>query len=256
MKIVKIPFNGGSLGKNIGTEKAPDKIIEKLKENYVNFYVNENKRGVNFEVLNVKLNTSNFDVLQDELMHLEGDIFIGRDHSITYGLVKGLNGEKGLIIFDAHPDCEVPTNSITHEDYLRKLIEDEVIDARNIILIGLRDYTKVELEFLERNKVNCYFMKNLFENDIKEVCDDIMEIANRFGSLYISVDIDAVDCAFAPGTGYPSPCGLTSRELIYFLQRLKLLKNLRRVDLVEINPDKDVNEMTIILGAKIIAELL
>ena len=256
MKIVKIPFSGGSLGKNKGCEKAPNGIIERLKENYVNFYVNESKKQVVFSVEEPKLNFNNFDALQDELSKLEGEIFIGGDHSITYGLLKGLKGEKGLIVFDAHPDCEIASKSVTHEDYLRKLIEDEIVDSKNVILIGVRDFTKVELEFIERNKIKCYFMKNLFENDIKEVCDDIMEIANKFESLYISIDIDCLDCAFAPGTGYASPCGLSSRELIYFLQRLKLLRNLKRVDLVEVNPEKDVNEITVILGAKIVAELL
>ena len=71
-----------------------------------------------------------------------------------------------------------------------------------------------------------------------------METARQWPALYISIDIDAVDPAFAPGTGYIEPAGLTSRELIYLVQRFKLLKNLKMVDLVEINPEKDFTTKT------------
>lgn len=57
------------------------------------------------------------------------------------------------------------------------------------------------------------------------------------------------------GTGYKEPGGLTSREFIYIIQRLNKIKNLRAIDLVEINPEKDVGDMTVKLGAKIVAEL-
>jgi agmatinase len=76
-----------------------------------------------------------------------------------------------------------------------------------------------------------------------------------FGSLYVSIDIDVLDPAFAPGTGYLEPSGLSSRELIFFLQRLSNLKNLKAVDLVEINPKLDISNLTVKTGAKIISEL-
>ena len=82
----------------------------------------------------------------------------------------------------------------------------------------------------------------------------VMEKARKFENLYISLDIDSVDPAFAPGTGCIEPGGLASRELIYFIQRLKLLKNLRMMDIVEVNPKIDVNNMTSKLAAKVIGE--
>ena len=76
--------------------------------------------------------------------------------------------------------------------------------------------------------------------------------------LYVSLDIDVVDPAFAPATGYKEPGGLTSREIIYLMQRINKIKNLRAVDIVEINQEKDKNfdNMTLKLGAKILAELI
>ena len=82
-----------------------------------------------------------------------------------------------------------------------------------------------------------------------------MSVAKDFESLYISIDVDVLDPAFAPGTGYIEPGGLTTRELLFFLHRLKKLKNLKAYDLVEINPKKDVNDMTSKVGAKLLVEL-
>jgi len=99
-------------------------------------------------------------------------------------------------------------------------------------------------------------MKQIFEQGIKETSHFIMEQVRKFDPLYISIDIDVIDPAFAPGTGYLEPAGFSSREFIYFIQKLKLLKNLGAIDLTEINPDKDFNGLTVKLGAKIIAEFM
>ncbi len=82
-----------------------------------------------------------------------------------------------------------------------------------------------------------------------------MSVAKSFKDLYVSIDIDVLDPAFAPGTGYMEPGGLSTRELLFFLHRLKKLQNLRAYDLVEINPSKDVNELTSKVGSKILVEL-
>jgi arginase family enzyme len=84
-----------------------------------------------------------------------------------------------------------------------------------------------------------------------------MEFSNG-KELYVSIDIDVIDPAFAPSTGYPEVGGLTSRQFIYLIQRINKIKNLRAIDLVEINEkqDKQNNNLTINLGAKILAELI
>ena len=73
--------------------------------------------------------------------------------------------------------------------------------------------------------------------------------------MYFSIDIDVLDPAFAPGTGYIEPGGLSTRELIYLIQRIKLLKNIRKYDLVEVNPDRDISLTTCKAAAKIVKEL-
>ena len=76
--------------------------------------------------------------------------------------------------------------------------------------------------------------------------------------MYVSIDIDVIDPSFAPATGYREPGGLTSRELLYLIQRINKVKSLRAVDIVEINPEKDkeYGMITTKLGAKILGELL
>ena len=87
--------------------------------------------------------------------------------------------------------------------------------------------------------------------------DVIMEFASG-KSLYVSLDIDVTDPAFAPATNHPEPAGLTSRQLIYIMQRIAMMKNLKAVDIVEIDSEKDKKHdgMTTKLGARILAEMI
>jgi len=258
MDIIKIRSSQGSLGKNLGCEKAPDLVIEKFNE----MFLNENYFSSEVNVYGVKIYDSNIEKTNESILNeakkFDKAIFLGGDHSITYNIFKAFSYKfrnTGLLIFDAHPDCEVYTDIVAHEDFVRKLIDDELLEKENVILAGLRSFSENEIRFLKDNKIKFFSMKDIF-NDLQSVCDDIMEICIGFDGLYLSIDIDVVDPAYAPGTGYPEVGGLSSRELIYFIQRLKLLKNLKFIDIVEINPDKDINNMTIMLGAKILKELI
>ncbi len=242
MKLIKVPFSGGCLGTNLGCEKAPDAVVEEMQ----NIWSSEYGRRLSFEA-----DESGISNLKD------GFVYIGGDHSITYYTLKDFSKKyrnPGLIIFDAHPDVYTKEKNVTHQDWLRFLIDEGVIEGKNVIIISVRNSDEEELSYIKEKGIRCYSMKDV--RDIENTCDSVMESARNFGALYLSIDIDAVDPAFAPGTGYTEPGGLSSRELLYLVQRLKLLKNLKRADLVEINPDKDVNRMTVKLGAKIIAELI
>jgi arginase family enzyme len=252
MKIVKVKSSSGCLGKNIGCEKAPDEIVKCFDE----VWSNENGKSLMYDVSEVE--DSNIEELNKKLEKTKGDIFIGGDHSITYASFKGFAKEfknPGLIVFDAHPDCfetegfDIPT----HEDYLMYLIKEGILKARNVILLGIRNADSVELKFISANKIKVYNMKDL-DLEREEICDGIMEQARSWDGLYLSLDIDVLDPAFAPGTGYLEPGGMSTRDLLYFIQRIKLLKNLKRVDLVEVNPLKDKD--TCKVAAKLLAEFL
>jgi len=261
MKLIKVPAING-LGKTEGCEKAPENIISCLKE----FYLNEDGMLPVFDFENVEIEKGNiektnkniYNKIKNSLNEAEHLFILGGDHSITYSCFRAFSDEfenAGLIVFDAHPDCVNNFKPPTHEDYLRVLVEGGKLKKENILLIGLRNWHKEEYKFLKENKIKFFNMKEIANENLHEVSESIMSVARNFNALYVSIDIDVLDPAFAPGTGYKEPGGFTSRELLYFLKRLKLLKNLKAIDLVEINPDNDSSELTVKLGAKILSEM-
>ncbi len=257
MKIIKVPFSGGGLGKADGSEESPDKIINSMNE----LFSNEIGFNPSFQVDTVDVVKDNIDETNKRIFDAVSGkcVVLGGDHSITYSSFKKFvsdNPSSGLIVFDAHPDCENNFSPPTQEDYLKVLIEEGYLDQSKVILIGLRNWHANEVKYLKAKGILYFNMKKVFELGVKEVCDNVMERALSWPSVYVSVDIDAVDPAFAPGTGYCEPGGLTSREMIYFLQRLKLMKNIGMFDIVEVCPVKDVNGLTVKLGAKLLKEVL
>lgn len=257
MQVVKVPASQGGLEKS-GSEKAPDIIVEELSNIW------SNTKGVkpSYDVVEMKLGDETdipklhkliFDSVKEK-----NSIFIGGDHSVTYSLFKAFasaNKNAGLVVFDAHPDVFHQFDFATHGDWLKFLVDEKIVNPENIMVIGIRNSDRKELDYLKDKKIKYIPMHKLF-NNVEDSCDAVMEFANKLPSFYLSIDIDVVDPAFAPGTGYTEPCGLTSNEILYFVQRLRLLKNLRAADIVEVNPQFDANRMTSKLAAKLVAELL
>jgi len=250
MIITKIPSSSGSLNRNKGCEKAPDMILNELR----NIEINESFREIKYEVSEVKISSDNPDETNRNIENARGDIFIGGDHSITYSLFKSMKSKsKGLIIFDAHLDLDNYTKTPTHEDYLKKLIDEKILNPKSLIIIGARKFWKNEMEYARKNSIKILTPKNL--SNLSYVCESVMESFRDFDELYISIDIDVLDPSIVKGTYYTEPNGLTLRQLLFFLNKLKLLKNVSKVDLVEANPDIE-EELTIKTCAKIISELL
>ncbi len=264
MKIISVPGING-LGKTIGCEEAFDYIFEEFEK----IHSTENGKPFDRDLLNIEkvlINYDNLDLSNKNIYEKafesfeEKVLFVGGDHSISYSLTRAFfdkcqnsGKEPCLIVFDAHPDCMEPMQEPTHEEWLRKLVEDG-FPAKNILLVGVRNIWKDELIFLKENGIRSINL-NRFLGNIEDICDSIMEFAND-KELYLSIDIDVIDPVFAPGTGHKEVGGLTSRQFIYLIQRIKKMKNLRAVDLVEINPEKDIDNLTVKLGAKIIVELI
>jgi len=267
MRIVSIPMVNG-LGKTSGVEEAPSIVLSLLDEVY------SNERGMPiesnfFQMSNIGI-SGDLEVDNDLIYRRAFDeyenkdliLFLGGDHSVSYPLTRAFfdhnqnDGKKScVIVFDAHPDCMRPVDRKipTHEEWLRDLIEDG-FNPKNILLVGSRNADPSELRFLKEKGVDVFSMDEIVL-DYENKLDAITEFG--YGKeVYVSLDIDCVDPAFAPGTGYCEPCGMTSREFLHIIKRLRKMKNLRALDLVEINPSKDINNMTSRLGAKIISELL
>jgi len=240
MKIVKLRYSEGT-DVNKGCEKAPDEIVKQLDDCWSNESFQDNK----YEIFN-----SNINEIKD------GNIYLGGDHSVSYYIFKKFfKKDSGILIFDAHPDLFEHFKEPMQTDWLYFLIKEKLINPKNIILVGLRNPDIKEVGIMKDYGIKYFTCKQLF-NNLQDSCDTIMEQARSFSDLYISIDIDVLDPAFAPGTGYIEPGGLSTRELLYLIQRIKLLKNIRKYDLVEVNPEKDLNNMTSKAAAKIIKELI
>jgi len=232
MKIVKVEKTDGRK-ETSGCKESFNEIVKQLKE----IWLSENFKTLNYEISE------------------KGDLYLGGDHSNSYSnFIK--SGCDGILVFDAHPDVYQEFNEATHLDWLKFLIDENKVKKENIVLVGIRSFHKKEIAYLIENKIKYFDMKKIFELGVKETCDLIMENVRNFERLYLSIDIDVVDPGFAPGVGFSEPGGLSSREMIYFVQRLKLLKNLKKVDIVEVNMEKDVNNQTAKLAAKLIWELI
>ena len=266
MFIVKVPGING-LGKTKGCERAPNAVLEALKE----VHSNESGKPIDPRLLDLEeihLDNSNVElsnnlIYKNSFKMFESQpkiVFLGGDHSISYSLTRGFfdscqnsGKEPCLIVFDAHADCMEPMKEPTHEEWLRKLIEDG-FPAKNILMVGVRNPWKDEMTFLKKKNIKVITMNQLMEN-LQDMCDAIMEFSGG-KDLYVSIDIDVIDPAFAPGTGYREPGGLSTRDFLYIIQRINKIKNLRGIDIAEINPDKDRDNLTVKLGAKILGELL
>jgi len=269
MKVVKVRFSKGGMGRTDGCEAAPDAILVESED----LFLNESKKEIEFSVDEISVDDSDYGGsferieefseniskknkdLIDNGKKPEKVVFLGGDHSITYPLVKGIrkNFKAGFVVFDSHPDCENFFEPPTHEDYLRTLIEGKVLDKNDVLVIGLRNWDSNEVVYIDDKKIRYVMMKDIFENGISWVSDYILEFAKDYDYLYCSIDIDAIDPAYAPATGYIEPGGLSSRE---FLTMISAIRNkVLYADIVEINPKKDFNNITLKLGAKILWEL-
>jgi len=179
--------------------------------------------------------------------------FIG-DDKISYSSIKAFfnyfeneGQEPCLIVFGARSDLTSFENS-SKKGWLKKLI-DYGFPIRKILIVGARNFEKNEKEYIHKNIRSISIEELMF--DLENKTDAIMEFG--YGKkVYVSIDMNVVDPAYAPGVNFAEPGGLSSREFLYIAKRLSKMKNLRGVQLVGINTEKDINGITSRLGNKIV----
>jgi agmatinase len=186
---------------------------------------------------------------------------IGGDHTIAYPLLKAAcekHGPVAVLHFDAHLDTwdTYFDEPITHGTPFRRASEDGLLDRTASVHVGTRGplYSKQDLEDDERLGFAIVSSEYIEENGIPSALE---RVRRRIGDkpLYISVDIDVLDPAHAPGTGTPEAGGLTSRELLRLLRGLTDL-NIVGADVVEVAPAYDHAQMTGIAAAHVAYELM
>ena len=176
-------------------------------------------------------------------------IILGGDHSITWPCAMAVadhhgHGKVGIVHFDAHADTapDSPGHLASHGTPMRKLIESGAVPGRNFVQVGLRGYwpTPDTLSWMEDQQMRTHFMAEIlrdgFDTVLERAVDEALDSADH---LYISLDIDVADPAFAPATGTPEPGGLTSAQVMSAVRRLSAEVGIVGMDVVEVSPPYD-----------------
>jgi agmatinase len=187
---------------------------------------------------------------------------LGGDHSITEPCVRGCAsaGPLGVIHFDAHTDTASTLWGVelSHGTPMRHLVEHGHVDGRRYAQVGLRGYWPGEPEFAWQASagITSFFMHDLRRLGIDAVVERTTEVVGD-RPVYLTVDIDALDPSFAPGTGSPEPGGMSVHELLAACRRIATETELVGADVVEVLPDpRGVVDITALAAGRIASEIL
>ena len=259
--IVGVPDESKSHAKRKGASRGPDSLRQASNES--GFFERNGKLIPVCPILGKISNKLIFDygnIPRENLRKLITDlvannkipIVIGGDHSITSTVLQAtgdIHGKLGLFYFDAHPDFVSSTT-----DYYGSVLTDSSrwIDFSKSMLIGTRAAEPEELENAESVGLEVITPIDVAKLGISQVANKL-QAKGYNNKRYVSIDLDCADPAYAPGVSLPSPCGLSSIDLVY-LVKLVVNSGIVGIDIVELSPDFDLNNMTANLAARILLE--
>ena len=206
-------------------------------------------------------------------------LVLGGDHSLGIGSVAGSSnyhagkGESlGLVWFDAHGDANTPESTpsgnihgmslavclgLGDPDLVKLGGRSPKVQARNTVLIGIRDLDQGEREILKSTGCTVYTMRDLDERGMRDVVDEAIGIASDgTAGVHLSFDMDVIDPEDAPGTGTPVWGGITYREAHLAMELINDRAEIAVIDVVEVNPVLDNQNMTGILAAELLQSVL
>jgi agmatinase len=190
-------------------------------------------------------------------------IVLGGDHSIAEPDMRAcaaVHGPVGLIHFDTHTDTgrTVFGVEVSHGTSMYRLVEAGTVDPKRYVQIGLRGYWPAEPEFAwqaERG-ITSYFMHDVRRLGVEEVVRLAMARVGA-GPVFLSVDVDVLDPAFAPGTGTPEPGGMTTADLLWACRAVASGVDLVGADVVEVCPQHIGSaDITALAAERIVREMM
>ena len=189
-------------------------------------------------------------------------LFLGGDHSVTIPLTaafsKTVAGQFGVVHFDAHPDLadEYEGHRWSHACTERRVLELPNIEPRHLTFVGLRSWMDDELAFLAAHpEIGVHTARDVYRRSVEAVAEDVTAQLRDVDAVYITLDIDCLDPACAPGTGTPEAGGLSTRELLELLRVVFTRLPVRALDVVEVAPPLDCADVTSFAAAKVIYEV-
>jgi agmatinase len=259
VKILGAPFDATSTYRS-GSRFGPNAI----RDAFLNMEIYSHRLNVDLEVLSVEdignlRQTANV----GEMMKSIGDVvseiisdgftsaILGGEHTITYGASTAISSDATLIIFDAHLDLrdEYADLKLSHTTFLRRLVEKRHIDS--IVHVGARAATAEEWRFV--NEIGLKIIPCEVISSYQRPEAQLKHILKNTSSVYVSIDLDVLDPAYAPAVGNPEPAGLSTHQMLDFLYTLQG-KRILGFDIVELTPHYD-NGATAAVAAKFLTEL-
>lgn len=190
-------------------------------------------------------------------------VVLGGDHSIAEPDLKGIaavHGPVALVHFDTHTDTgeEVFGVELSHGTPMFRLVRDGHVAGARYVQIGLRGYWPGEPEFAWQREhgITSFFMHDVRDLGIREVIERTVAVVGD-APMFLSVDVDVLDPAFAPGTGTPEPGGMTSADLLWACRTLAERLRLVGMDVVEVIPTAVGSaDVTALVAERVVREAL
>lgn len=180
-------------------------------------------------------------------------ISIGGDHSITTQIIKSVSKKYGplsLVYFDAHPDF---VSSV--QGYYGSVLQDvlQYIDINTSIMVGIRTPEQEEIDNIKKYDLPVITPFDIIRNGIQKTEETILNRVEK--NTYVSLDMDVIDPAYAPGVSVPVPLGLRNTEVTLLLK--SIVKNgICGLDIMEVCPNYDIKDRTSHLASRIISEVI
>lgn len=258
--IIGIPSEVGSHASRRGSSKAPDTI--RMVSNQMDVYVHKKTISVAnpvggtptvrvFDYGNIKRGeiAAVFEKIGDSKI----PITIGGDHSNTAPIIRSLSKKLGaisLVYFDAHPDIISSRGS-----YYGSTVFDSLphIDVKTSVLVGIRSPEQEEVENMRKHQILTVSPFDVVQKGIDQIAETLLGTVK--GNVYISLDMDCIDPAYAPGVSVPVPLGLSSLDVAYLIKKLAQ-RGIIGFDVMEVCPPHDLNHVTSHLASRLIGEVL
>ncbi len=281
VEVIGFPISLGS--KKRGTELAPSALrrsglIGEMRKQGIRTF-DEGDVRINNSKLGGRSNARNLDQILGyaRLLSQRVDgalskgrfpLVLGGDHTTALGSILGLHSYSkkrcGAIYFDAHPDFNTPlttpsgnvhgmTLALMSGQYNHKGLPDICLDPKKIAVVGVRSIDSKERELIKKAGIHVFTADDVQRMGIEKVTEEAIKIASREGAyVYVSVDIDVVDPALAPGTGTPVVGGLLAREMKMALRKIFLSGKMKLFELSELNPKFDSKGITLDIAVELI----
>lgn len=286
--IIGVPLNLGA--NNMGIEMGPDAyryqdLVPKLQragfdvkdvgnvfcDDRWNVSIGSNpKLRYGEEIVRISNDTAK--LVQQAINENRRPIVLGGDHTVCLGAVSGasvaVDGDIGLIYFDAHGDMNTDKTSETHNLHGMQLAslmgfgaqelttvhkETVKVHKSNVLHIGGSDWDKAELDLIQRENIQAFTMDDILTKTFAPLLPMIRDLQTRVKYIWVSLDLDSIDAQYAPAAGMPNQKGLLYREIKMLAEYIGKHCNVLGVDVVEYNPLEDIDKKTAGLATELVA---